>query len=203
MQPPSPRLGSAPHGFGSQTRNRHHLHPRNTSGELSAACKPPTRTELATVSTDAAASAARLDADAKQLRRRRRPVGRLLRGGRARRRRGTDERAGRRAYGYRRKGKEEVADVEPGRPTRTPEGEVSTRRSRQRLTQCLDGLDVEHRSVFVLFEVEGMRSAEIAETLGVPVGTIYSRLHHARARVREAYVALGRGTKPIAEGGGS
>ena len=107
------------------------------------------------------------------------------------------------ASGYRRKRKEELSDVEPGMTTRTPEVEVSTRRSRQRLTQCLDGLDVEHRSVFVLFEVEGMRSAEIAETLGVPVGTIYSRLHHARARVREAYVALGRGTKPIAEGGGS
>jgi RNA polymerase sigma-70 factor (ECF subfamily) len=36
------------------------------------------------------------------------------------------------------------------------------------------------RTVFVMFEVEGMTCPDIAEELGLPVGTIYSRLHAAR-----------------------
>jgi RNA polymerase sigma-70 factor (ECF subfamily) len=44
----------------------------------------------------------------------------------------------------------------------------------------LDELDAERRALIVMFEIEGMRCPEIAEVLGVPVGTVYSRLSAAR-----------------------
>jgi RNA polymerase sigma-70 factor (ECF subfamily) len=43
-----------------------------------------------------------------------------------------------------------------------------------------DALDPEKRAVFVMFELEGVGCAEIAELLGVPKGTVFSRLSHAR-----------------------
>ncbi|MEM9187926.1 MAG: RNA polymerase sigma factor [Myxococcota bacterium] len=52
--------------------------------------------------------------------------------------------------------------------------------------RILDRLDATQRVVFVMFEVEGFRCREIAEMLDVPVGTVHSRLHAARARVARA-----------------
>ncbi len=47
--------------------------------------------------------------------------------------------------------------------------------------RALGRLPEKHRVVLVLREVEGMSYEEIAEALGVPVGTVESRLHRARA----------------------
>ena len=44
----------------------------------------------------------------------------------------------------------------------------------------LAGLTDELRSVFVLYEIEGQTMSEIAELLGMPVGTVASRLRRAR-----------------------
>lgn len=38
----------------------------------------------------------------------------------------------------------------------------------------------EHRAVLVLYEIEGLDYAEVADALGVPVGTVKSRIHRAR-----------------------
>lgn len=43
----------------------------------------------------------------------------------------------------------------------------------------------EHRAILVLREVDGCAYEEIAEILGLPVGTIRSRLHRARMQLRE------------------
>lgn len=51
------------------------------------------------------------------------------------------------------------------------------------LQAFLDDLDLDKRLVFVLAEVEGMTTPEIAEMLAVPVGTISSRLRAARLRL--------------------
>lgn len=64
---------------------------------------------------------------------------------------------------------------------------VASIRSLQRVQQCLEGLDDDHRAVFVLFELDGEPCGAIASALGVPVGTVYSRLHHARKRFLEAW----------------
>lgn len=51
--------------------------------------------------------------------------------------------------------------------------------------RALDALSSEHRAVVVLSDVEGLSYDEIAAALGVPVGTVRSRLHRARERMRQ------------------
>ena len=50
----------------------------------------------------------------------------------------------------------------------------------------LDELPLEQRAVFVLFELEGLETESIADRRGIPVGTVYSRLHAARKAFRAA-----------------
>ncbi|HUT36881.1 MAG TPA: RNA polymerase sigma factor [Planctomycetota bacterium] len=45
-------------------------------------------------------------------------------------------------------------------------------------------LSPEHREVFVLHTVEGLTYEEIADAVGCPIGTVMSRLHYARKRLR-------------------
>jgi RNA polymerase sigma-70 factor, ECF subfamily len=54
------------------------------------------------------------------------------------------------------------------------------RRALQVLDRVLDGMEHDLRTVFVLFEIEGMTMAEIAIVLQVPPGTVASRLRRAR-----------------------
>lgn len=54
-----------------------------------------------------------------------------------------------------------------------------------RIQDALNRLSPEHRAVLVLKEMEGQKYETIAEILGVPVGTIRSRLHRARMELRE------------------
>jgi RNA polymerase sigma-70 factor (ECF subfamily) len=51
-----------------------------------------------------------------------------------------------------------------------------------RVQRCLDAMDDEHRAVFVLFELYGESGEEIAKALSIPIGTVHSRLHHARKK---------------------
>jgi RNA polymerase sigma-70 factor (ECF subfamily) len=55
------------------------------------------------------------------------------------------------------------------------------------LAVMLEGLSVEHRQVIVLREIEGLSYEEIAAALGVPRGTVESRLHRARAELRRKF----------------
>lgn len=52
------------------------------------------------------------------------------------------------------------------------------------LEAAVNNLDFRFRTVLLLVDVDRLSYAEAAETLGVPVGTIMSRLSRARARVR-------------------
>ena len=54
-----------------------------------------------------------------------------------------------------------------------------------RLKRALDALSDEHRTVILLHDSEGYKLSEIQTLTGDPVGTIKSRLHRARARLRE------------------
>ena len=58
------------------------------------------------------------------------------------------------------------------------------RRLRERLDLLLEMMPVELRSVFVLFEIEGLTSPEIAELSDLPLGTVASRLRRAREQFR-------------------
>jgi RNA polymerase sigma-70 factor (ECF subfamily) len=55
----------------------------------------------------------------------------------------------------------------------------------QRIHQALARLSPEHRAVLVLKDMEGEKYEAIAEVLGVPIGTVRSRLHRARLELRE------------------
>jgi RNA polymerase sigma-70 factor (ECF subfamily) len=65
-------------------------------------------------------------------------------------------------------------------PTPTPEREVEQRQAADRLQDILSTLNLEQRVVFTLFELEGMSCDQIGDNIGVPLGTVYSRLHRAR-----------------------
>lgn len=55
------------------------------------------------------------------------------------------------------------------------------------LNVMLQVLSLEHRQVVVLRELEGLSYEEIAAALGVPRGTVESRLHRARGMIRERF----------------
>jgi len=60
---------------------------------------------------------------------------------------------------------------------------------RDQLDRALGELSPDHRAVVVLHHYAGLQLGEIAEILGVPYGTVGSRLHHATRALRAAIVA--------------
>ncbi|MGH8013989.1 MAG: sigma-70 family RNA polymerase sigma factor [Candidatus Binataceae bacterium] len=70
----------------------------------------------------------------------------------------------------------------------TARGELS-----QRIQAALKELTPEHRTVILLREVEGLSYDEISEVLQCPRGTVMSRLHYARGRLRGILKDLGEG----------
>jgi RNA polymerase sigma-70 factor (ECF subfamily) len=66
------------------------------------------------------------------------------------------------------------------------ETNVNSKMARALLDEVLDEMDDALREVFVLFEFEEMQVKEIAVMLGVPVGTVGSRLRRARERFSES-----------------
>ena len=70
-----------------------------------------------------------------------------------------------------------------------PEHHALANAAKARLLCLLDSMAPEQRAVFVMFEIEGLSCAEIAGELGIPLGTVHSRLHAARESFR---TSLGR-----------
>jgi len=60
---------------------------------------------------------------------------------------------------------------------------------RDELERAFRRLPIDQRTVFVLHHYVGLPLVEIAETLGVPAGTVRSRLHYATRSLRTAVVA--------------
>lgn len=56
---------------------------------------------------------------------------------------------------------------------------------------ALDSLSAKHRTAFVLREFEGMSYDEMARTMGCRIGTVMSRLHHARKNLQESLIQMG------------
>jgi RNA polymerase sigma-70 factor, ECF subfamily len=78
-----------------------------------------------------------------------------------------------------------AADASPAEAAATAEG-------LRRLQAAIELLDPPRRAVFVLFELEGESCKAIADGLGIPVGTVYSRLHSARRLVIDHCEATAR-----------
>jgi RNA polymerase sigma-70 factor, ECF subfamily len=60
---------------------------------------------------------------------------------------------------------------------------VEARRRLDRVRVALERLPLEQRAVLALSAIDGLPHRAIAETLGIPEGTVGSRLHHARKRL--------------------
>jgi RNA polymerase sigma-70 factor (ECF subfamily) len=86
----------------------------------------------------------------------------------------------RRSLGARRECAEDDSLPEGVDPRPSAEALLDQKRLRQMLDAVLDQLSDDLRVAFVLYELEGMSSPEIAELLAIPVGTVASRLRRAR-----------------------
>lgn len=67
-----------------------------------------------------------------------------------------------------------------------PEQHAAQRQEMRRFEQALAALSEAHRDTFLLVQVEGLKGEEVASILGVPVNTVWTRLHHARNALRDA-----------------
>lgn len=86
----------------------------------------------------------------------------------------------------RRRAMERLADRDSVSPTAVDgHAEVARRQLADRLTLALDQLSFDQREAFVLCEVEQRTSVEVSEILGIPEGTIRTRVFHARRKLRE------------------
>jgi len=77
--------------------------------------------------------------------------------------------------------------IEPLDPSETnrPGHAMEMAEEERKVHEALQKLSVEHRSVLVMKDMEGMKYEDMADVLGVPVGTIRSRLHRARLEMRD------------------
>lgn len=78
--------------------------------------------------------------------------------------------------------------------TATPDALMDQKRARALLDRVLDALDEDVRTVFVLFELQELTMAEIATLLGLPPGTVASRLRRGRADFKAEVERLQRAT---------
>jgi RNA polymerase sigma-70 factor (ECF subfamily) len=98
----------------------------------------------------------------------------------------------RRAHVRRERASADVGDERSPDSRPDPEAAALQKQARERFVLVLDALPEERRAVFVMFEVEGLSAVEIAAMLGVPVGTVYSRLSVAREEFTAAALRLER-----------
>jgi len=75
----------------------------------------------------------------------------------------------------------------------TPETVLLARLDQQAIADALEHLPLKSREVILLCDVEEMSYQEIAETLGVPIGTVMSRLSRARRAMRALLAAGAKG----------
>jgi RNA polymerase sigma factor (sigma-70 family) len=75
----------------------------------------------------------------------------------------------------------EVASEDP-----LPDTQIISEANRQLLLRTVAELPVTYRDIIVLRDFENLSYAEIAEVVGLPTGTVMSRLARARAQLRKA-----------------
>lgn len=84
-------------------------------------------------------------------------------------------------------------DREYVEPSATPEQLTHVKKMRQSLDELLDQMETRARDVFIMHAFEELNTSEIAAILGIPAGTVASRLRRARASFRSRASELGDG----------
>jgi RNA polymerase sigma-70 factor (ECF subfamily) len=77
---------------------------------------------------------------------------------------------------------------------RSAEAEALDRLADSEILRALRDLPEEFRVAVYLADIEGYAYKEIAEIMGTPIGTVMSRLHRGRGRLRAKLAAYGPGT---------
>ena len=78
----------------------------------------------------------------------------------------------------------------------SPERSMERRHASDIVHAVLDKMPDKHREIFILYELDELNGPEIAEVLSIPLGTVRTRLHHARKRFKreaERLMALSEG----------
>jgi RNA polymerase sigma-70 factor (ECF subfamily) len=86
-----------------------------------------------------------------------------------------------------------VIDLDP----RDPRDDYASVGHRDELERAFVRLTIEQRAVVVLTHYQGMSASDVGEVLGIPVGTVYSRLHYALRALRSA---IGDQSPPVRAG---
>lgn len=82
----------------------------------------------------------------------------------------------------------EIADEGPA-----PDARLEADERARAFRSALERLSAKDREILVLRHFEELSYRELADSLGIPEGTVMSRLFHARRRLRERLVAAGMG----------
>jgi RNA polymerase sigma-70 factor (ECF subfamily) len=72
-----------------------------------------------------------------------------------------------------------------GHPGDSPHADVERKELQKWVTQAVDSLSAKHRTVVILHEFEGLTHPQIATILSCSEGTVRSRLHYARRKLRD------------------
>lgn len=75
-------------------------------------------------------------------------------------------------------------------PAITPERSCASREQLETARRALERLSPKKREIFVMVVLEGVSAADAARALDIPVGTVFTRLHHARREIRDHFAAL-------------
>lgn len=71
------------------------------------------------------------------------------------------------------------------RESPSPEKLMETDQTKEMVWKAIEKLSFEHREIIVLRHFEDLSYEEIADTIGVPVGSVMSRLYYARKKLKE------------------
>jgi RNA polymerase sigma-70 factor (ECF subfamily) len=75
----------------------------------------------------------------------------------------------------------------------TPESILLARDTQERIRAALEELPVHYREIILLSDLEEMSYQEISQSLGIPMGTVMSRLSRARRAMRALLTAMAEG----------
>jgi RNA polymerase sigma-70 factor (ECF subfamily) len=89
----------------------------------------------------------------------------------------------------------DVAEMHLHATDESPEQSVMGRDERAMLRRLIEGLPEELRQPLVLSSVEEMTSREVAEAMGIPEGTVRTRIMRARTELRRKFLAMKEGQR--------
>ena len=82
---------------------------------------------------------------------------------------------------------EKLGDKTPGSTDHTPLTEIENRTTIKQVERAINDLEEGYKEILVLRDVEGLSTKEVAEIVDLNEGAVKSRLHRARAQLREFY----------------